>query len=353
MVEIKEKMITLNRNHATPLKEQLQSWVTQQIQSGSLETGSQIPSINALAEKFEISRETVRLSLDKLVSRGFLIPEQGKGYFVAPRKKRVLRIALLAKISGVYVRPIYEGLQSVLGEETSIFLVDLQASKSWIPTIQSLAYHHSIDRLLIVPPRGKEEDLSRDLKTFRRYFKIAWFDRSPQTTKDSTFLCDYDRCVQLGLEYFEKVGIHKRVYFSRAPEDRSVFSRMRKSFIQFEKARKLTPVLIKDWKEVMEQLKKNSSKQPLGVMTETDAEAVHLQTELFRNGVSVPKEVSIISCDNTELTDLVAPSISAVDPQFKELGKQAGLWIKEEEASDSPLHFVAKPLFIKKESCIS
>jgi DNA-binding LacI/PurR family transcriptional regulator len=84
-------------------------------------------------------------------------------------------------------------------------------------------------------------------------------------------------------------------------------------------------------------------------MAETDSEAVFLQSRLLREGLSVPGDAAVVSCDNTGLTDLVSPQITSVSPGFEQLGRAAGRWVLSEEAGDV-VRFTAEPVLAAKES---
>ena len=51
-------------------------------------SGNRMPSENGLAERFSISRMTVRRAFDTLVHAGLVVMRQGRGTFVAPETTR-------------------------------------------------------------------------------------------------------------------------------------------------------------------------------------------------------------------------------------------------------------------------
>jgi GntR family transcriptional regulator len=76
----------LNKNNPTPLYYQLAEQIREQIQTGELEPGAQLPSERELSERFEISRMTVRQAVGYLVQQGMLVAQKGIGTFVADPK---------------------------------------------------------------------------------------------------------------------------------------------------------------------------------------------------------------------------------------------------------------------------
>lgn len=75
-------VIPLDSKSAVPLHRQLYEELRQLILSGRLVPGQRIPSTRILARSLSISRATVTLSYDQLLSEGYLQAVQGSGTFV-------------------------------------------------------------------------------------------------------------------------------------------------------------------------------------------------------------------------------------------------------------------------------
>ncbi|WP_312692778.1 GntR family transcriptional regulator [Caproiciproducens sp.] len=68
-----------------PLFEQLKDAIVEKISEGTYKEGDQLPSERQLSEMYNISRVTVRQTLNKLVQDGVLVKKHGKGNFVATK----------------------------------------------------------------------------------------------------------------------------------------------------------------------------------------------------------------------------------------------------------------------------
>lgn len=66
-----------------PRHEQISDWLKEQITSGELESGEQLPSEKELGQKFDVSRVTVRHALKTLDNEGLIYRRQGLGSFVS------------------------------------------------------------------------------------------------------------------------------------------------------------------------------------------------------------------------------------------------------------------------------
>lgn len=76
----------INKNSPVPIYHQLEEYIKQQIENGILIEEAVIPSEREFAERFQISRMTVRQAINNLVSEGYLKRQKGKGTFVSKKK---------------------------------------------------------------------------------------------------------------------------------------------------------------------------------------------------------------------------------------------------------------------------
>lgn len=76
----------IKKSSPVPIYFQLEQAIRELIDKKELKPGDMIPSEREYAEKFQISRMTVRQALNNLVNDGYLQRERGKGTFVALKK---------------------------------------------------------------------------------------------------------------------------------------------------------------------------------------------------------------------------------------------------------------------------
>ena len=65
-----ELTISLDAKASRPLYEQIYEYIRQEIQSGGLPCGERLPSTRGLAKYLEVSRSTVTLAYEQLLSEG-------------------------------------------------------------------------------------------------------------------------------------------------------------------------------------------------------------------------------------------------------------------------------------------
>ena len=78
-----ELTINLNSRSKKPLYEQIYDHIKSDIQNGRLRYGEKLPSTRALSKHLEVSRSTVELAYEQLLSEGYIESAPYRGFFVA------------------------------------------------------------------------------------------------------------------------------------------------------------------------------------------------------------------------------------------------------------------------------
>ena len=116
--------IVLETGSKAPIYKQLVEQFEDAIRSGKLAPGEQIPSMNDFALQLGISKETVKKAYGILREKGLLVPQQGKGFYVAEAgdasKPRVL--VLFDKLS-IYKEVLYNSLAEELGDKADLTIL--------------------------------------------------------------------------------------------------------------------------------------------------------------------------------------------------------------------------------------
>lgn len=116
--------IYLETGSKAPIYKQLVEQFEDAIRSGKLKPGEQIPSMNDFAAQLGISKETVKKTYGILREKGLLVPQQGKGFYVAEAgeasKPRVL--VLFDKLS-IYKEVLFNSLAEELGDKADLTIL--------------------------------------------------------------------------------------------------------------------------------------------------------------------------------------------------------------------------------------
>lgn len=76
----------IDKNSPLPIYYQIEEQIKKQIENGELQQNDALPSEREFAERFQISRMTVRQAINNLVNEGYLYRQKGRGTFVLGKK---------------------------------------------------------------------------------------------------------------------------------------------------------------------------------------------------------------------------------------------------------------------------
>jgi GntR family transcriptional regulator len=100
--------IILSNSSGKPIYEQITDQVKEQIMSGDLAAGDALPSMRLLAKELRISVITTKRAYEELEREGFVESVPGKGCFVAPQNRELMREAQLRKVEENLLRAVDE-----------------------------------------------------------------------------------------------------------------------------------------------------------------------------------------------------------------------------------------------------
>ena len=102
-----EHSYVLERQQGLSAHAQIEAEIARRIESGILRPGDQIPPERELVEQMQVSRMTLRQGLTRLVDRGLLERQRGRGTFV--REPKVVHS--LSNLTGLHGELLSQGLQ--------------------------------------------------------------------------------------------------------------------------------------------------------------------------------------------------------------------------------------------------
>ncbi|USF27534.1 HTH-type transcriptional repressor YtrA [Firmicutes bacterium ASF500] len=117
--------IILSNASGKPIYEQISDQVKEQIMSGALSAGDALPSMRLLAKELRISVITTKRAYEELERDGFLENVPGKGCFVAPQNRELLREAQLRKVEERLSQAVEEARKGAFPLEELHEMLDL------------------------------------------------------------------------------------------------------------------------------------------------------------------------------------------------------------------------------------
>ena len=109
--------IIISNSSGKPIYEQITDQVKEQIMAGALAAGDALPSMRLLAKELRISVITTKRAYEELERDGFLENVPGKGCFVAPQNRELLREAQLRRVEEKLTQAIEEARRGAVSLE--------------------------------------------------------------------------------------------------------------------------------------------------------------------------------------------------------------------------------------------
>ena len=118
--------IIISNSSGKPIYEQIVDQVKEQIMAGALAAGDALPSMRLLAKELRVSVITTKRAYEELERDGFLENVPGKGCFVAPQNRELLREAQLRRVEEKLTQAIEEARRGAVSlEELKEMLTEL------------------------------------------------------------------------------------------------------------------------------------------------------------------------------------------------------------------------------------
>lgn len=363
------------RGSIVALYAQLLAYLRQQIQDGSLPAGSQLPTEVELAERFNVSRGTVRQAMTMLANEGLVERIQGRGTFVRPGT---------APSSGeVQSRPTDKRIGLLLSYPSSELDLDILAGVEHAAKARGYA-------VSFVYTEERAEEQTRDIAWLLSqrvsgliiyplsnisYDESIWRlrdERIPFVLIDRYFHeldTDYVACDNVGggyraTEHLVILG-HTRIGFVYSAYGNLLTTSVRDRLEGYRRALREYGLPFDESLvfEVPSQSKNDpqhlhdrffeAANRPTAVFVTTDNEAIALVQSAKRLGVNIPDDLAIIGFDNLRLSRYVHPPLTTVAQPCREEGMRAvNLLINRIEGQEGPRqHIELSTNLVVRESC--
>ena len=319
-------MIYFDPNSSKPKYQQLIDGIIDGINSGLLEHGKQLPSINKVASEFNMARMTVTKAYDDLREKGLISSHHGKGFYVSSTNtKNALRVFILMDALTPYKEILYESIIQHLGEDVSHNLFfhyhDMELFEELITNNLGKYNHYiilphfnkSVARIVSKIPKDKLLVLDINVKEFSDDYSILYQNFESNIYQGlTTSLEKVKKYQQINLVLSSKS-------FQYTPDG------IIQGFTHFCTENELEFDIIPDLDDDYE-LQVN---QAYIVFREYDL--IKMINWTTKNKLKVGKNIGIISYDDTPLKEIIAEGISVISNDFKKMGERAAEMILNRE----------------------
>lgn len=314
---------SLQENDKESIYKQLVGQVERALHDGTLPAGEMLPSMNELAAALSISRETVKKAYNILVERGLIIPRQGKGFFAADLQKDVRPqvLVIFDKLS-IYKQILFNSFAGRLAHSAEITILNHNQSTDLLEYYLDT----NLDRYdyYVVTPHfpldaASQAQAAKQLARIPNR-KLIMLDRlQPNFTGNfgavyQDFENDIYEGLCQGLEQGGSIGrlrvitLPSSLYGSEIQKGIELFSRQKGIPVEF-----LT--------SAPENIREGDTFLVLN--SQLDAGLVDLARIIDGSGLTLGKDIRIISYNEYDMNELILGGLTTVSADFREMGRLA------------------------------
>jgi DNA-binding transcriptional regulator YhcF (GntR family) len=318
-------MIHFDANSNKPKYLQIIDGIVDAIDSGTLERGEQLPSINVVANDFGMARMTVTKAYDELRERGLITSHHGKGFFVTSTDTRSnMHVFILMDSLTPYKEILLESILSNMGKVSyNLFFHyhDIQLFESLIFDNLGKFNHYiilphfniSVSKIVSRIPKDKLLVLDIDIKEFSSDYAILY--QNFELNIHQGLL----KCIEKVRKYDCLNLVLSQKSFQYTPKG------IIKGFINFCEDNQIKYDIIPDLEESVDIVKG----QAYIVFREIDL--IKMINWCTKNNWKFGKEIGVLSYDDTPLKEIISEGISVISNNFSEMGKKAAEMILNNE----------------------
>jgi len=306
-----KKIIKITSEHSQAKYRQIIQSVINAIANGVIQKGDKVPSINEIANEYNLSRDTVMLAFNELKARGILGAVPGKGYFVESDNIGVASKVLL----------LFDELNSFKEELYNAFIENLPDD-----TQVDIYFHHfdiNVFNSLIKERVGKYSayvlmpaNLTDILPVIQQLpsEKVIILDRKIDELEGYPVIYQsFDEDMYNGLlAALDILKKYKKIIlaYPGGKEPRGFLT----GFQRFCKDHEMNHA-------VYDQIINKTIKKGEVFILPNDRMLINFVKKCWEKGFELGKDVGVISINDSSLKEVVANGISTISTDFKLMGK--------------------------------
>ncbi|TBN19019.1 GntR family transcriptional regulator [Hyunsoonleella pacifica] len=314
-------MIEINTKISTPKYQQIVFSIEKAITQGELKKGDQIPSINAIKEKHNLSRDTVFMAFNDLKSRGVIQSVVGKGYYVTSENIKIKqKVFLLFDELNSFKEDLYSAFINNLNSHIEVDIYfhhfNLNVFKNVIKNNIG-NYNHYV----IMPA-----NLDRTSETLQKLpeDKVYVLDQMPKDLQHySGIYQNFAKDIYTNLEKaVALIKKYRKLLLIFSPDKQPVD--MKEGFIKFCKKYNIPYSILDAMQD------KTPEKGELYIVPE-DKQLLQIIKKMKSKQYKLAEDIGIISYNDTLLKEIVEGGITTISTDFTAMGKRLAEMIQNNE----------------------
>lgn len=332
-------LISIDEHSVTPKYVQLTNSILKAIETGKIEKGYLLPSINDLSYELEISRDTAERAYRHLKHQGIIGSVPGKGYFVTKTEvKQSIRVFLLFNKLSTHKKIIYDSFIEALGENA---VIDFYIYNNDFTLFKKLLLNRKGDytHYVIIPHFMKGEENAHDIINNIPKEKLVLMDKLiPGVTGEyaavyENFEKDIYEALKEALEKLSRYHTLKIIFPDYTYHPQEII----KGFIRFCTQYAFSYAVVSN-------MDSETIEPGTVYISLMENDLVQLIEKILASGLKVSKDVGVISYNETPLKKIILKGITTISTDFHLMGEKAAQLIlqKSEEHVEIPFYLTMR-----------
>ena len=299
------------------------------ILEGKYAMGDKLPSIRELAQRYELSKNTVNTVFAMLVNDGLACVREGSGTYVGSEKReaRMIGVMLLDFAEGMRVEvDLLRHIQTNLPSHYYLSLMNTaDRYNTFCDCLRQLIDMRAAG-FLIVPPKGepRDQELEQAIQLISSRPAVM-INRTIEGLDADCYSMNLGKGIEKAFEYFVTSGkrntaivLHDSPKFIREEVE---------AYVKCSRIYDLTPRMdfLIDWSEDIGVIREKVQRllPQIDSLVAPDGVLVQLNDLIEQCGKEIPHELSIVGINDTIASRLFRPSLTSIAFPVERIGRHA------------------------------
>jgi GntR family transcriptional regulator of arabinose operon len=322
---------------STTKYQQIRQWILDNMEAGRFLPGDKLPSENEFCKQFGVSRNSVRQAINSLIGEGWLDSKKGIGTFCLLKTPQLTKdIGLICFFTGSYIFPrIARGCDQI-SHKNGFHLILNQSEFDYDKEREILIKlkKRGVDGVIIepvFPGDGRSnldllvelEDSGTPVVLIDNYFPQRGFSRVALDDHAGGRLA----AAHLWEKGHRRIGvISATTYQPKMDRKEGALSFLRQMGARIPEQWLLGyagPAFSLRIDEIIDSFFTREKELPTALICTSDEESIELYKMIEKHGLKIPKDISVVSFDNSSLAVLPGISLTSIDHPGQYMGELA------------------------------
>lgn len=317
-----DNIIYIDNNLRTPKYKQIINSIYLSIETGLLQKGDKIDSINTICNRFSISRDTVLVAFKELKAKGILSSTPGKGYYIkSTNVKNRESIFLLFDELNAFKEDLYNAFLESLNPGTKV----------------DIYFHHfnrNVFNSIIKDNIGNYSKYVIMPATFQHFYPLL-----DELTDKKLFILDQIK-PEFKNRYSAVYQNFEKDMYNALSSGQNLLKKYTKLVMVFPGGKEPKGQLSgfvkyckdKNWtNEVISNPFEREIQKGEVYIVPNDRHLVYLVKQINEKGLALGKDIGLISYNDTPLKEIVSGGITTISTDFRKMGETLAMLIENKK----------------------